>query len=375
MKNASASSSVNGVGAGTGKAGLQAGRSAGTLAGGSAAPGGASGKAAALAGNAAAKGTAKTGFWLVVLGAALWGVDPLFRVILLKSLTSAQIVLIEHIIIALVAVPVLWKNRSELKGLGWRHAGALLFISWGGSAIATILFTMALSSGDLNAVLLLQKMQPLFAILLAGLLLKEKLPRHFFGLLAVALAGTYLLTFGFTVPIGHWSDFVQIGSLLSLGAAALWGGSTVMGRLMVGKMKYETVTSLRFILALPLLLAIAWNEGAGWNLPAGGWQIAAVSLNMLGQALLPGLLSLLVYYKGLTTTKASVATLAELSFPMVGVLVNWVAFQQMITTAQVCGFVLIWAALFIISRQGGSPAAETKAGNSGNAGKVGKAGA
>lgn len=157
MKNASASSRVNGVGAGTGKTGLQAGRSAGTLAGGAAAPGGASGKAAALAGSAAAKGTAKTGFWLVVLGAALWGVDPLFRVILLKSLTSAQIVLIEHIIIALVAVPVLWKNRSELKGLGWRHAGALLFISWGGSAIATILFTMALSSGDLNAVLLLQK--------------------------------------------------------------------------------------------------------------------------------------------------------------------------------------------------------------------------
>lgn len=300
----------------------------------------------------------RSGFWLVVLGAALWGVDPLFRVILLKSLTSAQIVLIEHIIIALIAFPVLWKNRAELKGLNWRQGGALLFIAWGGSAVATILFTTALSSGDLNAVLLLQKMQPLFAIILASLLLREKLPRYFFGLLLLALLGTYLLTFGFTVPIGHWSDFVQVGSLLSLGAAALWGGSTVMGRMMVGHMKYETVTSLRFILALPLLLAIAWNEGAAWNLPAGTSQIAAVSLNMLGQALLPGLLSLLVYYKGLTTTKASVATLAELSFPMVGVLVNWVAFQQMITPAQVCGFVLIWATLFIISRQGGSAAEE-----------------
>lgn len=294
----------------------------------------------------------RSGFWLVVLGAALWGVDPLFRVILLRSLTSAQIVLIEHLIIALFAIPVLWKNRTELKGLGWKQGGALLFISWGGSAIATILFTMALSSGDLNAVLLLQKMQPLFAILLAGLLLKEKLPRHFFGFLLVALLGTYLLTFGFTMPIGHWSDFVQVGSLLSLGAAALWGGSTVMGRMMVGHMKYETVTSLRFVLALPLLLAITWNEGAAWTLPAGTSQIAALSLNMLGQALLPGLLSLLVYYKGLTTTKASVATLAELSFPMVGVLVNWIAFQQMITVAQACGFVLIWGTLFLISRQG-----------------------
>lgn len=127
-----------------------------------------------------------------------------------------------------------------------------------------------------------------------------------------------------------------------------------MGRLMVGQMKYETVTSLRFILALPLLLVVTWNEGAAWHLPGSASGITAFSLNLLGQALLPGLLSLLVYYKGLTTTKASVATLAELSFPMVGVLLNWIAFQQIITLAQAVGFILIWAALFAISRQNNS---------------------
>lgn len=340
---------ISGIGqASTANVGLQAGGSTGALPGAVGA-----GQRSSL--QATTERKSRSGFWLVVLGAALWGVDPLFRIILLKSLTSAQIVLIEHIIIALIALPVVWRNRSDLKGVGWRQGGALLFLSWGGSGIATILFTTALASGDLNAVLLLQKMQPLFAIMLASLLLKEKLPQHFFGFLIIALAGTYLLTFGFTMPIGHLSDFVQVGSLLSLGAAALWGGSTVMGRLMVGHMKYETVTSLRFVLALPLLLAITWNEGAAWNLPQGTSQMAALSLNMLGQALLPGLLSLLVYYKGLTTTKASVATLAELSFPMVGVLVNWVAFQQMITVAQAIGFVLIWGTLFLISRQS-SPA-------------------
>lgn len=301
---------------------------------------------------AQARGRMRGGFWLVVLGAALWGVDPLFRVILLKNLTSAQIVLLEHIIISLIAIPVLWRNRVELRGIGWRHVGALLFISWGGSALATILFTMGLSNGNLNAVLLLQKLQPLFAIMLASLLLKEKLPRHFGILLIIALAGTYLLTFGMTLPIGHWNDFVQIGSLLSLGAAALWGGSTVMGRLMVGKLKYETVTSLRFVLALPLLAFMTWNEGAAWNMPAfGTGAFAAVSLNLIGQALLPGLLSLLVYYKGLTTTKASVATLAELSFPMVGVLINWIVFREVVTSAQLLGFLLIWVVLFVISRQ------------------------
>jgi drug/metabolite transporter (DMT)-like permease len=295
---------------------------------------------------------ARTGFWLVVLGAALWGMDPLFRVLLLDTFTSAQIVLLEHVIISLVMLPVILKHRKDLRLMKWKHLGALLVISWGGSAIATVLFTMGLANGNLNAVLLLQKLQPLFAIILARILLKESLPRHFFPLLLIALAGTYLLTFGFTLPVGHWQDFVQVGSLLSLGAAALWGGSTVMGRMMVGEMKYETVTSLRFILALPLLLAFTWSEGASWTMPSGTAAMAGVSLNLVGQALLPGLLSLLVYYKGLTTTKASVATLGELSFPMVGVFINWIVFKQIVTGPQIIGFVLIWAALLVISRQG-----------------------
>ncbi|MNP49697.1 EamA-like transporter family protein [compost metagenome] len=120
---------------------------------------------------------------------------------------------------------------------------------------------------------------------------------------------------------------------------------------MVGQMKYETVTSLRFILALPLLMAFTWNEGAAWTLPTGAGPLSLLSINLLVQALLPGLLSLLVYYKGLTTTKASVATLAELSFPMVGVFVNWIILGQIVTTAQIVGFILIWLALFVISRQ------------------------
>lgn len=303
------------------------------------------------ASNVPTKQRGNTGFWLVVLGAALWGVDPLFRILLLETMTSTQIVLVEHIIVSLIALPVLWKFRADLKSLRARHWIAVIFISWGGSALATVLFTLALTHNDPNTVLLLQKMQPLFAIVMAKLMLKETLPRRFGGLFIIALAGTYLLTFGLTFPTAEWGSWVHAGSLLSLGAAALWGGSTVMGRLMLGQTRYETVTSLRFVVALPLLIFMTWNEGAPWSFPSGTGAQAAVILNILGQALLPGLLSLLLYYKGLSSTKASVATLAELSFPMAGVLVNWIAFRTLITWEQLIGFILIWIALFAISRQ------------------------
>lgn len=297
----------------------------------------------------------RSGFWLVVFGAALWGVDPLFRIILLKSLTSSQIVLLEHVVLLFAAAPVLWRHRAELKGIGLRQVSALLIVSWGGSAGATILFTMALSSGDLNAVLLLQKLQPLFAIGLAAMILKERLPKNFGPLIVLALAGTYLLTFGWSIPFGHVNSFMGVGSLMALGAAALWGGSTVMGRYLLGSMKYETVTSLRFILALPFLFVITTLEGAPWQIQGGVGATAAVAINLLLQALLPGLLSMLMYYKGLSTTKASYATLAELSFPMTGVIINWIVFQELVTLPQIMGFALIWTALYFISNQQSRP--------------------
>ena len=49
----------------------------------------------------------------VALGASLWGTDTVFRRPLTASLTSSQIVLIEHLILtAALAIP-LWRIRSE----------------------------------------------------------------------------------------------------------------------------------------------------------------------------------------------------------------------------------------------------------------------
>lgn len=293
----------------------------------------------------------RNGVWLVALGAALWGVDPLFRILLLKFFSSSQIVLLEHVLLLLYSIPVLWLQRKQIRGLGLRHIGALLFISWGGSAIATIMFTSAFAHGNLNGVLLLQKLQPLFAILMARWILKERLPARFSFFVIMALAGTYLLTFGVSMPFQQISDVAALGGLLSIGAAALWGGSTVMGRLLLDKMPFESVTALRFTLALPLLVFTAWMGGDAWQLPVQTSDWLAVSGNLVLQAFLPGLISLLLYYRGLSGTKASYATLAELFFPAIGVLVNWLVFQQGVTAAQIAGFLLIWLMLFSLSRQ------------------------
>ncbi|WP_310501646.1 DMT family transporter [Paenibacillus qinlingensis] len=294
-----------------------------------------------------------SGIWYVALGATLWGLDPLFRILLLKSLTSAQIVFIEHVLLAIYAVPILIKYRRTLTGkLSLAVIGALLFISWGGSAIATILFTAAFSHGSANAILLLQKLQPLFAIILARVLLKETLPSKFFGYIVVALLGTYLLTFGLGLPDMGLKDLGTISCLFSILAAVLWGGSTVMGKyLLQQKLNFPIVTSLRFLLALPLLTVVLVVSGDHWQLNGSSSGLTIIAVNLLFQAFFPGLLSMLLYYKGLSSTKAFFATLAELAFPAVGVCMNWLVFGQKLTIGQLLGFILIWLTLWFMSQQ------------------------
>ena len=59
-------------------------------------------------------------------------------------------------------------------------------------------------------------------------------------------------------------------------------------------------------------------------------------------ALVPGLIALLLYYRGLSGTKASYATLAEISFPASAVILNWVFLGAGVSANQILGFALLW---------------------------------
>ena len=59
-------------------------------------------------------------------------------------------------------------------------------------------------------------------------------------------------------------------------------------------------------------------------------------------ALIPGLLGLLLYYRGLSGTKASYATLAEISFPASAVILNWAFLGVGVSANQILGFLLLW---------------------------------
>ena len=282
---------------------------------------------------------------LVAVGAAMWGTDGILRVPLLEVASPSQIVLLEHLVLLGYSVPAVVLGWRFFRDLGTAQWVALLIIGWGGSAIATLLFTTAFTVGNPTVVILLQKTQPLFAIALATILLRERLGWAYWPCFAVAMVGAYLISFGDFGPFRALGSAEAIAAALALGAALLWGSSTVLGRLVLKDMPFNTLTGARLLLAVPLLAGIVIAQGSVGGLGTG---FASEPGRVILLALIPGLLALLLYYRGLTGTRASYATLAELAFPATAVVLNWTFLGVGVSANQVLGFMLLWGAVFVL---------------------------
>ena len=261
---------------------------------------------------------------LVAVAATLWASDAYFRS-QLGNLSPTQIVLAEDALITLFLLPVLIRSFGELRKLGPRGWLAVGIIAIGAQSLATILFTAsfqaALKHGVLAETYVLQQTQPLIAMLLAWLVLGERRRPWFWGAVPVAIVGVYFVFNGsdLTAPVkALQSGRVEVG-LLALGAAFFWASGTVLGRFALSSISFWSMTSLRFTLALPFLIAV--------NLVQGGfgafshYTVGNFIPNLLAIALVPGLFALLLYYRALSRTPASLATIAEMAYPVAATLI------------------------------------------------------
>jgi drug/metabolite transporter (DMT)-like permease len=264
---------------------------------------------------------------------------------LLEVAAPSQIVLLEHLVLLLYSVPAVVLGWKFFRGLGAAQWVALLVIGWGGSALATLLFTTAFAVGNPTVVILLQKSQPLFAIALAAILLRERLGWAYWPCFAVAMVGAYMISFGNLGPFTALGSAELLPAVLALGAALLWGSSTVLGRLVLKDVPFYALTGARLFLAVPLLAGIVVAQSSVGGLAAG---FASEPGRVILLALIPGLLALLLYYRGLTGTRASYATLAELAFPATAVVLNWTFLGVGVSANQLLGFVLLWGAVFML---------------------------
>lgn len=294
----------------------------------------------------------KYGPWLVFVAAMLWASDAPFRVHLTKELPSTLIVLLEHAVDVLFILPVLWWKRADFKKLTRKEWLAVLVIGVGSSALASVAFTQAFSYVNPSVAIVLQKLQPLLAIGLAAALLKEVLPKQFWIWCVVALGGAYVLSFPKLIPQSFPGEVFNpnsIGIILALVAAALWAAGTVLGKLVLSRASFQTMTALRFMVAFMFLLVLnAWQG----TLPLVTRLTYTDWLYVVIIAVTSGVVSLFLYYKGLSHTKASIATLAELGFPVAAVFINYKFLHATLAPSQLIGTGILLVSIYMLSRTG-----------------------
>jgi len=270
-----------------------------------------------------------TGIVFVAVAAALWGMDAWIRQPLAQSTDVATIVFGEHLVLVLCTLPFAAGALISVLGLGWRYVVAAIVIGAGSSAIATILFTQAFVDGsDYVTPVVLQKVQPIVAVIAARIILGERVRPRFALYLGPALVGAWLI--GVQEPL-HPTVHGLKPTLYALAAAVLWALGTVLGRYLARMMRFEHVTTLRFLFGLPASAIALLVLGA----PAFASSHDTFWIAVL--ALVTGLVALSLYYYGLQRTPAVAATLAELAFPVSAILVGYFKFGQTLTGWQWVG--------------------------------------
>lgn len=288
---------------------------------------------------------------LIFIAAMLWATDAPFRYHLTQGLSASFIVLAEHAVNILLILPFIWSGWSEIKSLNLKQWVCLLVIGIGASALASILFTKAFAFINPSVAIVLQKLQPLIVIALATSFLKEKLGRQFWLFAVLALLGAYVISFPGLKPQLYYGEAWNpntIGVLLALGAAILWGLGTVLGRFVLGtSVSFKTVTALRFLIAFLFLIALNFRSDVLSTIDAlTGKDIFFIII----VAVTSGFTSLFIYYKGLQTTKASIATLAELGFPFIAVIINSATLGLFLKPMQILGMLLLLLAVWGLTR-------------------------
>lgn len=286
----------------------------------------------------------------IIIAAVLWGLDGIVLRPSLYTLPVPLVVLIESSIVAILLTPFFIKKYNSLKKLKMRDWLSFFAVAFFGGALGTMAITKALfyvNYANLSVVVLIQKLQPVFAISLAAILLKEKLQKEFYLWAGISLFGAYLMTFGLRLPALNSGDKTPIAVLFSLIAAISFGSSTVFSKRALKNVGFEMGTYLRFLISSFVMILIV--------LLTGDYQsISKVSdfqwIVFLIIAFTTGGPAIFLYYYGLKSVPASVSAICELSFPLTAVLLEYFVHGNMLDLVQWIGvFLLLFGILKVSS--------------------------
>lgn len=290
----------------------------------------------------------------VMLAAFMWSLDGVFIRPKLYSLEPEAIIFVEHFLGFIILSPFMFLGWKKIKILRKRDWGAILWVCIFGGLIGSIMITKAFFAAIFGqttfaTVIILQKLQPVFALGLARIVLKEKLSKKFYIWSAIAVLSAYFLAFGKSGLNISEIDLFSSAAFFAFVAAFGFGSSTVFGKRIVNHLDFRSTAALRFgitsILALILVLALGKFSAIG-EINFQQWRL------ILLVAFTTGAPALFIYYFGLKKISASAATVSELFWPFSAIILDYLINGNTLSPVQIIFSLILIVSFYEVIKEG-----------------------
>lgn len=286
---------------------------------------------------------------IYVLGACiLWALDTLFRYPLIGAgVDATHLVFLEHTFLVVYALWILFELKGKIFQISFGDYLLFFFIGAIGSGVGTMAFTKAFALINPSYVILLQKLQPVVAVSLAHLFLREPLSRGFLAWATVGLVGGFLISYRDIWGPGLFNFNPDSNTLMGLGltlaSVVIWGSCTVAGKkLSQSGHGPRELMAFRFFFGFFGALAFLPKVHAifPWDFVVWG--------KIFVMAMISGVMAMALYYRGLKQLSARTCAVAEMFFPLCAVVVNWVFLGKTLDEYQLAGgFLLVLSSAVI----------------------------
>lgn len=284
-----------------------------------------------------------TGIGLVNLATFTWATNMVLGRWVRADIGPLTLAAFRFLIASLVFVILLQRRPAEDRRLGqdrWLLFGMALT---GVAAFAPTLYLGLRFTTAVNATLI-NGFGPLITGLLATLLIHESMSRRQISGAIVGLVGITILISGGSLTF--WQETgVNIGDLITIGAVALWGLYSVLGRRVMRRRSALSATAFSAFLGLPLLML-----GAAWEIPRVPAHVTPnLILTVLYIGIAPTVLGFLAWNAGVRRLGASGAMVFYNTLPLYGTLLGTLFLGESLGLTHLIGGSLIiggglWAA-------------------------------
>ena len=283
------------------------------------------------------------GMLLVALAATLWGSIGFVVALLSGGVMASDPLLIACGRVALAA-PVLWvwhRVRSGRWGITLSTAHVLVLVAAGVVfALYHVTYFAAIPRVGLTyAVLLNICTAPLFAMIIARVTLAERIQRAQILAVALAVLGCVVLVGG--VPVSALID--GVGVALAVAAGLCYAALTVLTRRVAPEADPVTIQAvIMSVAAGVLLLGLTQTPVVLTGLP---W------LSLLYLALVPTVLSYVLYTRGLSVVGATTAASLTLLEPLVSTMLAVGILGERMSAVSWVGAVVLGMSLLLVARR------------------------